>query len=132
MRSNAGKFTAKGDVVVSVAAVRKSHAIDSSDSHSAQGNSRRSSGFRSRAYLAFDRLTHLHRPRPSLQLNNSANRVLVADIPDPDADDLYLSVTISNPRSGPLIPNTEDCFIPFKDKGGGAIPSVASLEFFCY
>jgi hypothetical protein len=36
----------------------------------------------------------------------------------PDAN-TFVCVTISNTRAGASIPDPEDCFIPFKQKGGG-------------
>lgn len=127
--SNAGKFTTGGDVRVSVALVRLSQARIGGSPRAAKkkpkcfGRGGNRVGVPSALSLAesnlsspITRYTTISQAIPAVNPTGS---------PDPSDDELYLSITVSNPRSGPLIPNTEDCFVPFKNKTGskGATPS---------
>jgi hypothetical protein len=115
--SNAGKFTSQpGEVIVRVTVEQRKVSLMSP----------RSTTVTTAQQHTLHDLSKVYGATPTVEVDASEVGMSRGDtIPDPadptTALATYLVVTISNTRDGPPMSRPEDCFIPFKQKGGKGV-----------
>lgn len=117
-RSNAGKFTASGDVVVTVSIVRKAALAARTVSTTTPNANAKHWHTRLLQKVSLNRLVARSSQKVSA-VDVDPNAGFTVKVESPSRQLMYLCVTVSNPRAGLIMPNPDDCFIPFKHKGGG-------------